>query len=180
MLYYLHHNMKERGPFLVISPLSAAPHWQREIEGWTDMNCIYYHGNADSRELLQNCEFVYYDERLQPIPNIYKFHVLITTYEMIIADSSILGRIPWKYVVVDEAHRLKNKVLSLRFILIRQNSKLMEHLQTFKADHWLLLSGTPLQNNLEELWSLLNLIDPKEFPFECIVIDNLAGGLNCS
>jgi len=71
---------------------------------------------------------------------------------MVNADHAFLSRVPWQYVVVDEAHRLKNK-----------DCKLTEELRAFQTEHWLLLTGTPLQNNTEELWSLLNLMNPTEF-----------------
>jgi SNF2 family DNA or RNA helicase len=85
-------------------------------------------------------------------PYLFKFQALITTYEMVNADHAFLSRVPWQYVVVDEAHRLKNK-----------DCKLTEELRAFQTEHWLLLTGTPLQNNTEELWSLLNLMNPTEF-----------------
>ncbi|KAL0488715.1 chromodomain-helicase-DNA-binding protein, partial [Acrasis kona] len=68
----------------------------------------------------------------------FKFNVLITTYETILAEQSSLNKIQWQMLVVDEAHRLKNK-----------NSKLMESLKCFHAKHKLLLTGTPIQNDME-------------------------------
>ena len=146
-----------RGPFLIIAPLITVPHWQREFEGWTEMNTIVYHGNTEARQLMRDHEF-YYDgvakgkRSAKAATGPFKFNVLITTFEMIMTDAALLSSIPWKYVAVDEAHRLKNK-----------SCKLINVLRTFSFDHLLLLTGTPLQNNTEELWTLLNLMDPERF-----------------
>jgi chromodomain-helicase-DNA-binding protein 7 len=145
---------KNRGPFLVIAPLSTIPHWEREFENWTFMNVIVYHGNSDARSLMRKHEFHYTDENNKVVQkNLFKFNTLITTFEMIITDSSILSQIKWKYVVIDEAHRLKNR-----------NSRILTEFKHFKFDHLLLLTGTPIQNNTEELWTLLNVLDEKNFP----------------
>jgi len=117
----------------------------------------------------------------RPIPNMLKWDVLVTTYEMVLADSTLLKNINWRYTVIDEAHRLKNKALepppciALKNLLItsvpfffsscEQNSKLLIELQTYKFSDILLLTGTPLQNSTEELWSLLNFLDPIKFGY---------------
>ena len=143
--------LANRGPYLVIAPLSTLPHWQREFEGWTDLNVVLYHGDVESRRIIRQHEW-HFENTKAAESYLFKFNVLITTYEMVNADHFYLSRIPWQYVVVDEAHRLKNK-----------DCKLTEELRTFNTEHWLLLTGTPLQNNTEELWSLLNLMNPAEF-----------------
>ncbi len=140
------------GPFLVVAPLSTIPHWRREFSTWTTMNAIVYHGNADAREMMRRYEFYHRNARKEVIKTAPKFNVLITTYEMIITDSKVLRSFAWRYLVVDEAHRLKN-----------QDSRLIQELRGFKFDHVLLLTGTPLQNNTTELWSLLNFINPDKF-----------------
>jgi chromodomain-helicase-DNA-binding protein 7 len=90
-------------------------------------------------------------QKLKP-KQYYKFEAIVTSPEMILTDYSVFRNINWQYVIVDEAHRLKNK-----------SSKLTECLSQFNYDHILLLSGTPIQNNVEELWTLLNIVDPHEF-----------------
>ncbi len=140
------------GPFLVVAPLSTIPHWRREFNTWTTMNAIVYHGNAEAREMMRRYEFYHRNARKEVIKSAPKFNVLITTYEMIITDSKVLRSFAWRYLVVDEAHRLKN-----------QDSRLIQELRAFKFDHVLLLTGTPLQNNTTELWSLLNFINPDKF-----------------
>ena len=140
----------ERGPFLVIAPLSTIPHWKREFENWTNMNVVVYHGNSQAKDIIRQYEWKYDNQKKNL--SIVKFNVLITTYEMIMSDSSVLNKIQWKYLAADEAHRLKNK-----------KCKLITTLKTFKFDHLLLLTGTPLQNNTQELWTLLNFMDSKTF-----------------
>ena len=146
------HRVGIRGPFLIIAPLSTIPNWQREFETWTKLNIIVYHGSNASRTMLQEYEFFYKDAKGNQIKDIYKFNVLITTFEMIISDCMELREIPWRLCVIDEAHRLKNK-----------NCKLLEGLRLLQLEHRVLLSGTPLQNNISELYSLLNFLEPAQF-----------------
>eukprot|EP01114_Cavostelium_apophysatum_P015128 TRINITY_DN4061_c0_g1_i1.p1 TRINITY_DN4061_c0_g1~~TRINITY_DN4061_c0_g1_i1.p1 ORF type:complete len:2056 (-),score=800.22 TRINITY_DN4061_c0_g1_i1:68-6235(-) len=150
---YLNKYQGIRGPFLVVAPLSTLGHWSREFEEWTDMNAIVYQGNKQNRDICRQYEFYYLDENGQPASQSFKFNALITTFEMLLsADWADLRKIKWKSIVVDEAQRLKNT-----------NSKLLENLRTFKADHRILLTGTPLQNNTQELWTLLNFVEPVKF-----------------
>lgn len=141
-----------RGPFLVIAPLSTIPNWQREFEGWTDMNVIVYHGSATSRQMIQDYEVFYRYENGKYIKDINKFNVLITTFEMIVTDYQDLKPFNFRVCVIDEAHRLKNR-----------NCKLLEGLRQLNLEHRVLLSGTPLQNNVNELFSLLNFLEPSQF-----------------
>ena len=141
-----------RGPFLVIAPLSTIPNWQREFELWTDMNVIIYHGSQTSRNMIQEYEMSYKNAEGEKIDGLYKFHVLITTYECVITDIMELKDISWRACVIDEAHRLKNL-----------KCKLLEGLNLLKIEARLLLSGTPLQNNINELFSLLSFLEPSQF-----------------
>ncbi|XP_050399765.1 chromodomain-helicase-DNA-binding protein 9 isoform X2 [Patella vulgata] len=140
------------GPFLVVAPLSTIANWQREFETWTDMNVITYHGTGPSRTMLQEYEIYYRDSSGAKIPDLYKIHALITTYEVIISDIELLSSIKWRCLIIDEAHRLKNR-----------NCRLMDGLNKIQLEHRVLLTGTPLQNNTDELFSLLNFLEPKQF-----------------
>ncbi len=140
------------GPFLVIAPLSTIPNWQREFELWTDMNVIVYHGSQTSRNMLAEYEMYYKNPKGERMNNVFKFHVLITTYECVITDILELREISWRICVIDEAHRLKN-----------QKCKLLEGLNLLEIESRLLLSGTPLQNNVHELFSLLSFLEPLQF-----------------
>ena len=81
-----------------------------------------------------------------------KFHVLITTYEVVLKDIAVLSKIRWKTLIVDEAHRLKN-----------YKARLFLELSTFPRDHCVLLTGTPIANATEELWALLHFANPQIF-----------------
>lgn len=141
-----------RGPFLVIAPLSTIPNWQREFEGWTDMNVVVYHGSVTSKQMIQDYEYYYKTESGKVLKEPIKFNVLITTFEMIVTDYMDLKAFNWRLCVIDEAHRLKNR-----------NCKLLEGLRQLNLEHRVLLSGTPLQNNISELFSLLNFLEPSQF-----------------
>ena len=151
-----------KGPFLVVAPLSTLPHWEREFQGWTDLNVLVYHGSVGSRDLMYEYEFFYRrseaDERPVRAPDgtvPLRFDVLITTYEMALAGFDHLESIVWRVAIFDEAHRLKNRA-----------SKAAEVLRSFQIEHKVLLTGTPLQNNLEELFALLSFLQPNRFTSE--------------
>uniref|UniRef100_A0A671NAG5 Chromodomain-helicase-DNA-binding protein 7-like n=1 Tax=Sinocyclocheilus anshuiensis TaxID=1608454 RepID=A0A671NAG5_9TELE len=143
------------GPFLVIAPLSTIPNWEREFRTWTELNVVVYHGSQASRKTIQAYEMYYRDTPGRVIKGSYKFHAIITTFEMILTDCPELRSVPWRCVIIDEAHRLKNR-----------NCKLLEGLKMMDMEHKVLLTGTPLQNTVEELFSLLNFLEPDRFPSE--------------
>uniref|UniRef100_A0A672SZZ8 Chromodomain helicase DNA binding protein 7 n=1 Tax=Sinocyclocheilus grahami TaxID=75366 RepID=A0A672SZZ8_SINGR len=143
------------GPFLVIAPLSTIPNWEREFRTWTELNVVVYHGSQASRKTIQAYEMYYRDTQGRVIKGSYKFHAIITTFEMILTDCPELRSVPWRCVIIDEAHRLKNR-----------NCKLLEGLKMMDMEHKVLLTGTPLQNTVEELFSLLNFLEPDRFPSE--------------
>ncbi|XP_069490011.1 chromodomain-helicase-DNA-binding protein 8 isoform X3 [Ambystoma mexicanum] len=144
-----------RGPFLVIAPLSTITNWEREFATWTNMNTIVYHGSLASRQMIQQYEMYCKDSKDRLIPGAYKFDALITTFEMVLSDCPELREIEWRCVIIDEAHRLKNR-----------NCKLLDSLKHMDLEHKVLLTGTPLQNTVEELFSLLHFLEPSQFPSE--------------
>jgi superfamily II DNA or RNA helicase len=142
-----------RMPMLVLSPLSTMQHWAREFVGWTDLNVVTYQGTAAARARIREYEFFYLNDDATQRNMFTKFDVLLTSYEMITNDDwTELAALPWQVIVVDEAQRLKNI-----------DSKLARNLRAFKSSHRILLTGTPLQNNITELWTLLNFIEPAKF-----------------
>ncbi|XP_049893601.1 chromodomain-helicase-DNA-binding protein 6 isoform X1 [Epinephelus moara] len=153
-------SMGIRGPFLIIAPLSTITNWEREFRTWTRMNVIVYHGSQISRQMILQYEMFYRDAQGNTIPGILKFHGVITTFEMIMADCPELKKLHWRCVVIDEAHRLKNR-----------NCKLLEGLKLMNLEHKVLLTGTPLQNSVEELFSLLNFLEPLQFPSESTFLE---------
>uniref|UniRef100_A0A7N8YI49 Chromodomain helicase DNA binding protein 6 n=1 Tax=Mastacembelus armatus TaxID=205130 RepID=A0A7N8YI49_9TELE len=153
-------NMGIRGPFLIIAPLSTITNWEREFRTWTHMNVIVYHGSQISRQMILQYEMFHRDPQGNTTPGVLKFHGLITTFEMIMADCPELKKLHWRCVVIDEAHRLKNR-----------NCKLLEGLKLMNLEHKVLLTGTPLQNSVEELFSLLNFLEPLQFPSESTFLE---------
>uniref|UniRef100_A0A8K9XG47 Chromodomain helicase DNA binding protein 6 n=1 Tax=Oncorhynchus mykiss TaxID=8022 RepID=A0A8K9XG47_ONCMY len=153
-------SMGLRGPFLIIAPLSTITNWEREFRTWTEINVIVYHGSQISRQMIHQYEMYHKDQQGNVVLGGYKFHGVITTFEMIMADCPELKKIHWRCVVIDEAHRLKNR-----------NCKLLEGLKLMNLEHKVLLTGTPLQNSVEELFSLLNFLEPLQFPSESLFLE---------
>ncbi|XP_077824570.1 chromodomain-helicase-DNA-binding protein 3 isoform X26 [Macaca mulatta] len=160
-LYSLYKEGHTKGPFLVSAPLSTIINWEREFQMWAPkFYVVTYTGDKDSRAIIRENEFSFEDNAIKGGKKAFKmkreaqvkFHVLLTSYELITIDQAALGSIRWACLVVDEAHRLKNN-----------QSKFFRVLNGYKIDHKLLLTGTPLQNNLEELFHLLNFLTPERF-----------------
>eukprot|EP00803_Ostreobium_quekettii_P009166 evm.model.scf_268.3 EVM.evm.TU.scf_268.3 scf_268:59398-67593(-) len=136
------------GPFLIVAPLSTLANWMSEFECFApSIPALMYHGSKQEREQLRKLKI---PAGVQASPD---FPVVITSYEILIRDAPHFHHHRFKYVVVDEGHRLKN----FDCLLVRQ-------LKMVHTDSRLLLTGTPLQNNLSELWSLLNFLMPDMFP----------------
>lgn len=142
LITYLYEIKKDNGPYLVIVPLSTITNWTLEFEKWApSLTIVIYKGTPNQRRSLQH------QVRSSD------FEVLLTTYEYIIKDRSLLSRHEWAYMIIDEGHRMKNAQSKLSHTLTRY----------YKTRHRLILTGTPLQNNLPELWALLNFVLPKIF-----------------
>ncbi|XP_039122438.1 ATP-dependent helicase BRM [Dioscorea cayenensis subsp. rotundata] len=130
------------GPHLIIVPNAVLVNWKSELLNWLpSVSCIFYVGSKDQRSKLFSHEV-----------SAVKFNVLVTTYEFIMYDRSKLSKIDWKYIIIDEAQRMKDR-----------ESVLARDLDRYRCQRRLLLTGTPLQNDLKELWSLLNLLLPEVF-----------------
>uniref|UniRef100_A0A8C9T949 Chromodomain helicase DNA binding protein 3 n=1 Tax=Scleropages formosus TaxID=113540 RepID=A0A8C9T949_SCLFO len=157
-LYSLFKEGHTKGPFLVSAPLSTIINWEREFEMWApDFYVVTYTGDKESRAIIRENELSFDDSAVKGGKKAFKeaaikFHVLLTSYELVTIDQTALKSIDWACLVVDEAHRLKNN-----------QSKFFRRLNDYKIDHKLLLTGTPLQNNLEELFHLLNFLTPNRF-----------------
>ncbi|XP_077217028.1 ATP-dependent DNA helicase DDM1-like isoform X2 [Tasmannia lanceolata] len=133
------------GPYLIVAPLSTLSNWVNEFSRFApSINVVLYHGGRKERNEIRQ---KFKHKAIGP-----KFPVFVTSYEIAMNDAKPLSLYSWKYVVVDEGHRLKNA-----------NCKLLRELKRLHIENKLLLTGTPLQNNLAELWSLLNFLLPDIF-----------------
>ncbi|XP_034231583.1 lymphoid-specific helicase-like [Thrips palmi] len=131
-------------PFLVIGPLSTLHNWVAEFQNFAPkIPVLLYHGNQQQRNLLKGGIL-----KKSTVGKADTYPVIITSYETPLRDKS-LRKINWRYLIVDEGHRLKN-----------HKCLLVNELRRFNTTNRLLLTGTPLQNNMTELWSLLNFILP--------------------
>lgn len=160
------------GPHLIIAPLSTLSNWRNEFEKWTpSIPFVMYHGTPEDRQAIFKNKIWKHYAKGRPTE---KFPVVCTSYEMILKDRAALSKIDWAFIVVvsmpcyycrrstnrlliivyfkDEGHRMKNA-----------DSKLFRELMQFKSATRLLITGTPLQNNLKELWSLLHFLMPQTF-----------------
>ncbi|CAN0911844.1 Protein CHROMATIN REMODELING 4 [Linum grandiflorum] len=151
----LYFEFKASLPCLVLVPLSTMPNWLSEFALWApNVNVVEYHGCAKARAVIRQHEWhATHPSDVNKKSKSYKFHVLLTTYEMVLADAPHLRGVPWEVLVVDEGHRLKNS-----------GSKLFSLLNSFSFQHRVLLTGTPLQNNIGEMYNLLNFLQPASFP----------------
>ena len=142
LITYLYEVKKEKLPFLVIVPLSTITNWTLEFEKWApSLRTVVYKGSPNQRKEMS------YQIRSG------NFDVVLTTYEYIIKDKALLARPVWAHMIIDEGHRMKNSQSKLSFTLTN----------FYKTKNRLILTGTPLQNNLPELWALLNFVLPKIF-----------------
>ena len=159
LLAYLAEHRGDAGPHLIIVPNAVLVNWRAELAQWVPgLKCVYYVGRKVERAALYAAEVAG-----------GRFHVLVTTFEFIMRDRSRLAKLDWRYIIIDEAQRMKDR-----------ESKLAKDLRHFTAARRLLLTGTPLQNELRELWSLLNLLLPEVFAsraeFAAWFVESLAGG----
>ncbi|KAI7781398.1 chromatin remodeling factor 5-1 [Diaporthe eres] len=139
------------GPHIIIAPLSTLSNWIAEFQKWApSIPVLMYHGSPKERENLRKTKLFPNLDRMGKPTN--RFPVVCTSYEMVIKDSSSLSRIQWEFIIVDEGHRLKNA-----------EARLFQEICKFRSATRFLITGTPLQNNLKELWSLLHFLMPRIF-----------------
>ncbi|PRQ39098.1 putative calcium/calmodulin-dependent protein kinase chromatin remodeling ISWI family [Rosa chinensis] len=142
LLGYLHEFRGITGPHMVVAPKSTLGNWMNEIRRFCPiLRAVKFLGNPDERKHIR-------EELLVA----GKFDVCVTSFEMAIKEKSCLRRFSWRYIIIDEAHRIKN-----------ENSLLSKTMRLYNTNYRLLITGTPLQNNLHELWSLLNFLLPEIF-----------------
>lgn len=144
---FISHLVENRvgGLFLIVSPLATLNHWCSEFKRFApSIPCATYYGTKEERAAVKK-KFMSKSSKVVSA-------AIITTYDLILMDYQSLMRYKWKYLVIDEGHRIKN-----------MNSKLLKKLKKLNTSSRLLLSGTPLQNNISELWTMLNFLLPEIF-----------------
>ncbi|KAI8381211.1 uncharacterized protein BYT42DRAFT_644051 [Radiomyces spectabilis] len=137
-------------PFCIVVPNSTATNWLREFNKWApDMVVVPYHGSSRSRKLARDYEIFPSSTKDKSL----RCHAIIFTYESALSDLGYFQRVNfWPVMVVDEAHRLKNNA-----------SQLFQKLLTLRCGHYVLLTGTPLQNNIRELMNIMHFVHPSQF-----------------
>ncbi|KAK3044199.1 hypothetical protein LTS18_001912, partial [Coniosporium uncinatum] len=144
LLAYLH-EVHSYGPYLIVAPLSTTSNWVAEFQKWTpSIPVVLYHGSKEERAEIRRKRF--------KNPKKPDFPVVVTSYEICMNDRKFLSNNGWEFIIIDEGHRLKNL-----------NCRLIRELQMYRSANRLLITGTPLQNDLTELWSLLHFLMPDIF-----------------
>ncbi|KAG1825750.1 SNF2 family N-terminal domain-containing protein [Suillus subaureus] len=142
-------------PALVVVPNSTITNWVREFTRWAPkLRVVPFYGEAKARDVIIEYELFHPSDRKGgPEP---KYHVLVTTYETLINPrdfNSVFKSIPrWEVLVVDEGQRLKS-----------DHSLLFKKLNELHTIHRVIMTGTPLNNNIRELFNLMNFLDPEEW-----------------
>ncbi|KAN0023057.1 hypothetical protein ACTFIU_009140 [Dictyostelium citrinum] len=147
LLAHIKETYNDNGPHLVVVPATILANWEREFKTWCpSLSIIRYYGNLREREELR------YELKKKRAGK--DFNVILTTYNLLFSnnDRGFLKRFDYSYLILDEAQNIKNS-----------DSKRYKNIFKIGAHHRLLLTGTPLQNNLYELWSLLNFLMPHIF-----------------
>ena len=148
LLTHLCYNKQIWGPFLVICPSSTLHNWENEVKKFCPtLKVLPYWGNIKERKVLRR----YMNNKKLGMED-SMFHICITSYQLVLADEKVFQKVMWKYMILDEAHAIKNTGTQRWNILLN-----------FNARNKLLLTGTPIQNSMAELWALLHFIMPKLF-----------------
>lgn len=149
VLAYLAETHDIWGPFLVVTPASTLHNWQQEITKFVpNFNVLPYWGTAKDRKVLRK----FWDRKNIIYNRNSPFHVVVTSYQLVVADSAYFQKMKWQYMILDEAQAIKSS----------QSSR-WKSLLSFQCRNRLLLTGTPIQNNMQELWALLHFIMPSLF-----------------
>ena len=149
ILVYMLEFKQDTGPHLIIVPKSTLSNWMNELARWAPtLSAVKFHGNKQERQdMITDVMLPAADN-----PSNRKWHVCVTTYEICNLERNVFNKFAWSYLIIDEAHRLKNEASTFSRVV-----------RTLETRFRLLLTGTPLQNNLHELWALLNFLVPDVF-----------------
>lgn len=156
-----HHNRAEeyaktgapdvrRMPSLIVCPPTLSGHWQQEIKTYAPfLSCTAYVGPPADRSRLRD--------------QLDKTDIVITSYDICRNDADIFAPLNWNYLVLDEGHLIKNP-----------RAKVTIAVKALQSNHRLILSGTPIQNNVLELWSLFDFLMPGFLGTEKVFLDRFA------
>ncbi|GBL51788.1 hypothetical_protein [Candidozyma auris] len=149
VLAYLAETHNIWGPYLVVTPASTLHNWQQEITKFVPgFKVLPYWGNAKDRKILRK----FWDRKSLRYDKDAPFHVLVTSYQLVVADAPYFQKMKWQYMILDEAQAIKSS-----------SSSRWKSLLSFSCRNRLLLTGTPIQNSMQELWALLHFIMPSLF-----------------
>ena len=147
LLGYLH-SVGAGGPTLVLVPKTTLANWQKAVARWCpSLRTLVFLGEREVREGIAATEL-----QAGVAAGSRRWDVCLATYEVAVIEAAVLSKLPWAYLIIDEAHRIKN-----------EHSALARVVRELVTEHRLLITGTPLQNNLHELWALLNFLLPDVF-----------------
>ena len=148
VLVYMKEFQNDHGPHLIIVPKSTLSNWMNELARWAPtLKAVKFHGDKATREEMIEktlCPGRKNSDR--------DWNVVVTTYEICNIEKNTFMKFAWSYLIIDEAHRLKNEA-----------STFSKTVRMFETRYRILLTGTPLQNSLHELWALLNFLVPDVF-----------------
>lgn len=142
ILAFMRETLKVKQPHLIVAPKSTISNWVNEFKKWAPFFKVV--------NLIPTIEFREHILTQEMIPGF--FDVCVTTYEGVLICGEQLLKHDFHYLIFDEAHKLKNS-----------DSKISQAARMMKSRSRLLLTGTPLQNDISELWSLLNMLMPHLF-----------------
>ncbi|CAI4212903.1 unnamed protein product [Parascedosporium putredinis] len=149
VMAYLAEKYDVWGPFLVVAPASTLHNWEQEIRKFVpEFKILPYWGSAADRKVLRK----FWDRKHSTYKKDASFHVCITSYQLVVSDVAYFQKMKWQYMILDEAQAIKSS----------QSSR-WKCLLSFHCRNRLLLTGTPIQNNMQELWALLHFIMPSLF-----------------
>lgn len=152
LLAHLAERQNNWGPFIIVTPASTLHNWQQEFARFVPaLRVIPYWGSVQDRRVLRSTCMSYWTGK-RPVGRDTPFHVMITSYQLVVSDEAFLQKVKWQYMILDEAQAIKSSS-SIRW----------RTLLGFKCRNRLLLTGTPIQNSMQELWALLHFIMPTLF-----------------
>ena len=151
-LMHLNRTTDFHGPHLVAVRTNTYSQWCSEIERWSDLKYIAYGGARETRDVIKDYQIPYFDDKGEKVEGKYGFNILLVTYDIFLKDVEFFREIDWQIIMIDEGHRIKNN-----------NGKKHNALISVPFMHRVILTGTPIQSTLHELWTLLNFVSPDYF-----------------